>query len=183
MAGSIRIDPTIPTLPGAVAGLKKAFPNLVLQITSPMDPRYNCIAWAMGTQMIWVDHNVVVGHWWPEGIPREDSCRALEQAFRRVGFVDCPGPEYEEGYDKVALYGQNGHWQHASRILSTGLEHSKFGQNHDGVHEKNCFNGTIYGEVYLYMKRRHEDLHLTEDAIKRSLGRPVIKMKPIWKKP
>lgn len=147
-----------------------------------MDPRYNCIAWAMGTQMIWVDHNIAVGHWWPEGIPREDSYVALAEAFRSVGFTDCKDSEMEEGYDKVALYGLNGHWLHASRIWDTGHEHSKFGCNHDGIHPSNCFQGTMYGEIYMYMKRQQEERYRTEEAIKSSLGKPVIKIKPIWKK-
>lgn len=132
---------------------------------------YNCIAWAMNVTNCWVDHNRIAGHWWPDGVERNLTPNALVHAFEAVGFelTDDYAPEF--GFDKVILYKSGSCWTHASRIVSKGVEHSKFGSLWDAIHSSNVFHGTVYGDAYACMKRAKSDNHLTADAITESAGR------------
>ena len=108
------------------------FPNLAadaeFKLTSPSTPVYNCIAWAMGFTDRWVDHFIAPGHWWPKGVQRDDTCQSLFDAFVALGFEPTDVYDYDSNYDKVMLYGYQGRWKHAARILEHNIEHSKFGE-------------------------------------------------------
>lgn len=134
---------------------------------SPVDYIYNCIAWAMGTNMMWVGGNLTPWQWWPKSVLLSDEKQTLVDAFKVLGFVECPDDTFEEGYRKVALYAIGDKWTHAARVLDTKLYHSKFGCNCDGFHSSNpmLFDGTCYGCVFKYMKRLLSDEYITASAI------------------
>ena len=127
--------------------------DLHYNLLSEETPVYNCIAWAMGFDDRWVDIVTSPGHWWPDGVQRSTSPQTLVDAFLAVGFEQSDNDMFEEGYDKVALYQNNGEWTHASRIESNNVEYSKFGGSFDGVHSHNIFSGSIYGDEYAYLRR------------------------------
>lgn len=140
--------------------LIKDFPELAndqnFKICSPETYKYNCIAWAMQFTDRWVDHLPGPDKWWPNGVERSNSSKALILAFKAVGFTECDNKSLEKGFDKVVLYKleTKDEWTHASRIIDNSVEHSKFGPSFDGTHSHDKFQGTYYGIPYAIMKRR-----------------------------
>ena len=93
----------------------------------------------------------------------------LIKAFKKVGFENCDNLDPEPYFDKVLLYKRQVEykgmpieiWSHASRIISRGVEHCKFGQDCDGTHSSGMVSETSpgleelgYGNVYCCLKRR-----------------------------
>ena len=124
-------------------------------ITSPSTWVYNCIAFAMGSQDIWVasshpKHGFYA--WWPPTVNRDSKPQSLIDAFKYLGFEICDDINMEDGFDKVVLYRklrENGDytWTHAARVLSCNRLHSKLGACHDVHHRA----GDIFEECdYLY---------------------------------
>lgn len=167
------------------------FPRLrgdkLFKITSPETDRYNCIAWAMGFDDRWVDccpH--IEGHWWPPIGVCDLAPNSLLKAFEYMKFTKCEGCASEDGYEKVALYmidtnfetGEKGPiWTHASRVLSEFECHSKRGASFD-IHHRNgdVFEGSSYGSIYAYMKRRISDKEIV-DRIKQE---PECEIEIAW---
>ena len=72
------------------------------------------------------------------------------------GYELCDNAEYEEGFQKIALYVKEGTTEctHAARQLTTGLWTSKLGQIEDIQHgTPYTIEGKCYGKVYCIMKR------------------------------
>ncbi|MCI0681854.1 MAG: hypothetical protein L0Y71_07095 [Gemmataceae bacterium] len=74
------------------------FPDLArtgYQVTSPPDPAYNCVAWAVGAaeELWWPDSNGF--DYWPPGVPRQETLAAFNQALGTVGFSPCPDDSLE----------------------------------------------------------------------------------------
>ncbi len=144
------------------------FPDLAgdanFKILSEHTPIYNCIAWAMGYSDRWVDIYNSPGHWWPQGVERNMTPQALISAFEAEGFELSENCIPEEGYSKVVLYKNQitGEWTHAARIITSDVEHSKFGGLWDGQHSHDVLcNTTIdpqksYGVAYAYMKKKED---------------------------
>jgi hypothetical protein len=60
----------------------------------------------------------------------------------------------EDGYEKVALYGNTFLYSHAARQLPNGKWSSKLGRSEDIEHDTpDDVAGGLYGEVHQYMKR------------------------------
>lgn len=155
-------------------------PQSLFSPESHVDFIYNCIAWAMGTDIMWIGDNDIPWQWWPSGAPKDMNKQSLVDAFMALGFVICDDDSYEEGFRKVALYGIGSEWTHAARVLDTTKYHSKFGCNCDGFHnsDPNLFVGTIYGSVYKYMKRPIEDEYKTCDLVPNS--NPPMVNRDVW---
>jgi len=152
--------------------------DILFDITSPQTDEYNCIAWAMGFNDRWVDcWPEVEGHWWPPIEVCDLKPESLVKAFEYVNFVKCKDCDSEDGFEKVALYmlddginPETGNhepiWTHASRVLSDKECHSKMGQSFD-VHHSNgdIFEGSCYGHIYAFMKRKLSDRQIIDDII------------------
>lgn len=155
------------------------FPNLPVdrhfKVTSEETTDYNCIAYAMGVNCIWVDTEGVPWTWWPLPITGDNgvdlSPDRLVEAFAVLGFEECDNDSVEEGFEKVALYeGFNPNygfdtWLHAARIMDSSIYKSKLGPSFDIEHSQEGVSGFYYGHVYKYMKRPIENRHLTQDQI------------------
>lgn len=147
------------------------------KVTSPCNPIYNCIAWAMGVDNWWVDPCSRAGHWWPSPVARDGSPESLSAAFSYVGFEPCEDGLPEKGYDKVALYMDQAknEWTHAARIISQDEYHSKIGRLFDIHHSSDViFDGTDYGVKYAYMRRPIALRDKTAKMIARDEGDVVI---------
>ena len=141
-----------------VSHLEVVFPGLVGQefrITSPTDGSYNCIAWAAGdTTSWWWPHSDERKSHWPAEAPRERTLDAFRLAFVTLGYLSCDVEEWEEGYEKVALYvDERGLPTHAARQLPTGRWTSKLGQSEDIEHSLHDVEGELYGRVALILRR------------------------------
>ena len=122
-------------------------------ITSPMDARYNCIAWAYGKNNVWFWPD----RWcyWPENIPREETVEAFISLFISINYQLCEDSLFEVGYDKIAIYVQGDTPTHAAKQLNSGKWSSKLGENIDIEHDTpEDLNGPLYGEAAIFMKRK-----------------------------
>jgi hypothetical protein len=109
-----------------------AFPNLnqfpPFLITSPFNPRYNCVAYAYGKydNGMWPNHN---DYWWPPQIPNEMTIRAFQALFESIAFNVCGDGSFEPGYLKIAIFADNNNIPtHAAKQLDNGFWSSKLGR-------------------------------------------------------
>lgn len=137
-----------------------ALPNLNSnnhRITSPTKNRYNCIAWAAGSETKW--WWPVNKGFWPEGVPREVNMHAFLGAFATLGYEECKDGSLEDGYEKVVLFARQddaGYLKptHAARQLRNGWWTSKLGPLEDIEHaESDDVKGPCYGEQTKFMRR------------------------------
>lgn len=127
--------------------------------TSRFMRRYNCIAWAAGdtTRKWWPDF-ARIGYW-PPGAPREETIAAFMDAFATLGYQICFDERFEDGIEKVALYGTQEPDgtilpTHAARQLESGKWTSKLGDFEDISHETvNDVSGPVYGRMVCCLAR------------------------------
>ncbi len=136
--------------------LESLFPNLKqagYAITSEEDADYNCIAWAAGDSRQWWEPSP--GLYWPPGATKEYTLAAYMQAFEIHGYVPCDNPEFEPGYEKIAIYVDDaGAPSHAARQTTSGKWTSKIGELEDIEHSSlSDLEGEAYGRVAQIMKR------------------------------
>jgi hypothetical protein len=104
------------------ARIERWFPTLHsedYEIVGPEDPTYNCIAWAAGVTDAWWEPTTNPKHFWPEHAPADDRIETLVQVFKGLGYAEWEGENdaFEANYEKVAIYGREGAFTHASRQL------------------------------------------------------------------
>ena len=56
------------------------------------------------------------------------------ELYRRLGFARCETPDFEGGFEKVAIYESSGRFQHAALQLEDGRWTSKLGIHEDVEH-------------------------------------------------
>lgn len=131
-------------------------PDLVrtgYQITSPPDPVYNCIAYAVGVTNQWWWPDPDGFDYWPPGIVRERTLAAFLQAFGTVGYTPCPDDSLEAGWEKVAIYATDEGPAHAARQLASGQWTSKLGPDDDIEHVLDGLCSPLYGAVVQFLRR------------------------------
>ena len=132
------------------------FPDLVrtgYQITSPPDPRYNCIAHAAGVTAAWWWPDPDGFDYWPPGIVRERTLTAFLQAFATLGYAPCPDGALQTGWEKVAIYATDEGPTHAARQLANGRWTSKLGPDDDIEHVLEGLQSALYGAVVQFLRR------------------------------
>jgi hypothetical protein len=150
--------------PAARKSVESSFPGLVKRrwsIKSPYDDDYKCIAWAACcTSKHWWPSPAA---YWPPGVPLEETIDAFVQAFSILGYKPCDKPDFEFGFQKVAIYaGGDGIVRHMARQQFFGRGWlSKLGNMEDILHpdlysiEGDPSPGSYeYGEVKQILKRR-----------------------------
>jgi hypothetical protein len=138
--------------------LEQLFPGLqgtAYRVTSPPDPAYNCIAWAVGlTRGWWWPFTSHPDGYWPPGVVEAVTLDAFRDALATRGYAPCQDETHEPGFEKVAIFADaHGTPTHAARQLSTGRWTSKVGFAEDIEHDLRDVEGQIYGTVVLVMKR------------------------------
>lgn len=133
--------------------IEDRFPNLDrVEITSPVDNAYNCVAWAAEDTSAWWTHHL--GYHWPDYAPRTAFVVGLIAVFEGMGYEQCDSADLEPSYEKVALYARRDLWTHAARQLDDGSWTSKLGEFQDIWHATpGCLAGLYYGDVYCIMRR------------------------------
>jgi hypothetical protein len=136
------------------------FPDLregfSLEFTSPADPNYNCLAWALSATFN-VFENAKGAFWaWPH-IP-DDTAEGWKQVFEFHGFAVTNNFEFVAGYEKVAILENEDGELHATRQDKTGRWKSKLGIvgpdiDHDGL----AGLETAYGRVVRILEKRRPD--------------------------
>ena len=142
-------------MPNWAQALISAFPNLANEefkiIGDPTD-QYNCIAYAAGDSTKW---------WWPDGInywpswaTLDNRMESLKEVFAGQGYEQCHNSTAEEGYQKVALYGFPGGFEHAALQMPNGPWRSKMGQGPIIEHHSpESLSDGMYGSPTIYMRR------------------------------
>ena len=137
--------------------LEAIFPGLTgagYEITSPKSEAYNCIAWAAGDVQHWWWPVPAAETFWPPAVPREATLEAFVAAFATLGYETCQNPNWEPGYEKVALYAKEAAPTHAARQCPDGRWTSKLGALEDVIHESlECLAGAIYGQATVFLRR------------------------------
>lgn len=134
----------------------RCFPNLtpdVVRVTSAVDQKYNCIAWAAGESHRWWWPSPYA--YWPPGVPREETLDAFVKAFATLGYSETEDFDVEAGVEKIAIYTRNGEPMHAARQLVDGSWSSKCGRNVDIEHELADLFGPEYGRAtHVFARQR-----------------------------
>ncbi|MGO8747376.1 MAG: hypothetical protein ACLQNE_15430 [Thermoguttaceae bacterium] len=134
--------------------------------TSDPTGEENCIAHACGARGEW--WQPYPRRFWPLGPPYyNDKIESLIYLFKRRGYEDCGlNATYEEGYEKIAIYGKGGKYTHAARQLADGTWTSKLGPEDDVNHTTpEVVAGGTFGDVVKIMKLKrteHERLACCE---------------------
>ena len=134
----------------------REFPNLSstpFRVASPKTPAYNCIAWAAGeTHRCWWPDKFR-SYYWPVGIPRRSTLEAFLLAFETLDFVPCEHGDWEDGFEKIVIFADQGKPTHAARQLSAATWSSKLGKEEDIEHTTDGLEGGSYGSTAVFMKR------------------------------
>lgn len=139
------------------AFLEAKFPNLTQSgyaITSPHNPRYNCIAWAADDAASWWEPARSPGLYWPPGASMSATLNAYMEAYALQGYQPCVDHNLEPGFEKIALFTKDAIPTHAAKQLETGVWTSNLGQSFDIQHHSLLgVEGDEYGQVAQIMKR------------------------------
>jgi hypothetical protein len=126
-------------------------------VTSPQALEYNCIAWAAGeTHRRWWPSPDLVSFYWPENVTRAETIEAFIQAFRTLGYEPCDSRDFEDGYERVALYATpTGVPKHMARQKQDGIWTSKLGRLEDiDHHALEGMESVSYGQVVQILRRQ-----------------------------
>lgn len=136
------------------------FPNLIAgnhKDTSPLDNRYNCIAYAADVDSKWWWPDAMNRGYWPPNVTRKETLDAFIEAYGTNGYVVCSDDSVEQGFEKVAIYAkgpQQDQPTHAARQLPNGKWTSKLGKAEDIEHDTPAgVEGPGYGRAVIFMKR------------------------------
>ena len=137
-----------------------------IEIKSPTDRRYNCIAWAVGddtkywSPAVAVGGKLLGGYYWPDGTAVFPTVGATEKMFAQRGFArtELTDVALEQGVEKIAIFGYDemNYVTHAARQVPSGRWASKMGDNADIEHELRDIEGQLLGEVRSIMRKDPE---------------------------
>jgi hypothetical protein len=147
--------------------VRRFFPDfqegVSLEFTSPVDPNYNCLAWALSAHFSAFE-NAKGAFWvWPH-IP-DDTAEGWAQLCELFGFTRTDSAEFLAGYEKIAILEDVNGDLHACRQNEIGRWKSKLGDlgpdiDHDGL----IGLETAYGKVVKVLRRRRPDWDRIENA-------------------
>ena len=128
------------------------------EVRSPRDPRYNCVAFAVGdTSHFWYDADVS-GYYWPPGTPSADTIEGWIKVFADLGYRETEDAILEKEYERVAIYATPEAPEHVARQKASGVWTSKMGKGHDIEHATlAALEGATMGTVVKIMKRKCKD--------------------------
>jgi hypothetical protein len=130
------------------------------KVTSPRDPRYNCIAFAVGDlQQFWDDVRIrgrqVRGYYWPPGAGSIETLEGWMSIFKIHGYTETEDRTLELEYEKIAIYAGPDGPEHVARQKASGIWTSKMGKGVDIQHDTlESLEGDFYGKVVKIMKRK-----------------------------
>ena len=144
-------------LPERDAELEYDCPGLTSEgyaIKIPVDPSYNCVAFAVGDLTnFWYDAKVK-GYYWPPGCGSADTLEGWVCVFLLHGYGDCDSDSLEPEFEKIAIFGGRSP-EHVARQKASGAWVSKMGKGCDIEHPNlSSLVCEIMGGVMKIMKRR-----------------------------
>jgi hypothetical protein len=131
---------------------KLTLDNHIVQSRATGD--YNCVAWALGNEDDWYEPGGRSGTTWPADIADSDGIGPYVQLFAVSGYEECLTDGFEDGFEKIAIYGDDEGFLHAARQLPNGWWASKLGIRHDIDHlTLAVLEDDDYGHVLMVMRR------------------------------
>jgi hypothetical protein len=122
--------------------------------TSPSDPAYNCIGWALHDTSRWWWPLGRPDSYWPDDVPNEVTVEAFVELFSREGFTECETESIEANFEKISLYVRDGAPQHAARQMEDGRWTSKLGPWIDIAHtDPDALEDGTYGQAVMVFRR------------------------------
>jgi len=127
--------------------------------TRDSDDKYNCVAWAVGKKDNFWWPRQLAGYHWPKGLPREPLNKETVENFIRAieteGFERCNDGNFENGYEKVAIYVNHLEVpKHVARSLPNGSWTSKMGDDEDIEHPTlEVLEGHGFGRAKYFLRR------------------------------
>ena len=141
--------------------LVQLFPRLSkdgYEIAGESSNQYNCIAYAAGDANQWWDFTE--RRYWPAHATRSEKMESLIEVFAGLGFQQCRDSSLESGFEKVALYEEQGMWKHAARQTPAGRWRSKMGRGPLIEHlTPESLSDGVYGNPTIYMRRSASDTY------------------------
>lgn len=142
-----------------VADIKMYWPSLNdedFEFKSHFNPFYNCLAWAINVNTIFVTMNYFQKKHGLDINNLDHSVNGYAKILEEFyNYLSCENGEYEKGFEKILLYGDNNNlWTHAARQIKEEMWVSKLGSC-ENIEHKNieCLNGNTYGEPKIFMKK------------------------------
>jgi hypothetical protein len=143
-------------------GILKYWPSLIPSTyhkTSDEFKDYNCVAWVTRIKTENIDFSQD-----DEGNPVIDpyflTSYPYIEYFELHGFELCDSPDWEEGFEKIAIYEKDGKFKHVASQLGNKNWTSKIGEFEDIEHyslealEGHPYKNMSYGKISLFMKRK-----------------------------
>lgn len=142
------------------------FPKLAgtqIEITSPIDVDYNCVAWVIGDNSRWWEPYGIIlpspspEYHWPNVLPHDKSSSTYIRFFKLHGYKLAEDDSMEPNSRKIAIYLEDDEFRHVALQRSDGLWSSKIGPKEDIRHELHALESTGpfgYGIASVFMKRR-----------------------------
>jgi hypothetical protein len=140
--------------------LEEDCPGLKLhpyRITSPVDPKYNCVAFAVGDLNNFWDAVGVRGYYWPSPEADAGTVEGWIKVFQLHGYSETYERVIEAQYEKIAIYATEDGPQHVARQKASGIWTSKMGKGVDAEHTLEALEGELYGTVVKIMRRKCKD--------------------------
>ncbi len=129
--------------------------NAGYKVTSPESIDYNCIAWTIERNDIWIWPNPQF--FWPEHIKYDNKLYSFIEFYQMFGYIVCDNDELEVGYEKIAIYinPDTEGATHAAKQTKSGTWTSKLGPYKDIEHNTlDSLTGRDFGIVAIIMKRK-----------------------------
>ena len=144
--------------------IQKIFPLLASvqdwKITSPVDYKYNCIAWAgIKDNIWWWPEKDLDGIDWPFNLPYDTTLDTFVKLFQHMNYETCNSHVFEKNFQKIAIYINTDTQQctHAARQQLNGKWTSKLGPMWDIDHpDPFVIEGNDYGKVAVILKRKRD---------------------------
>ena len=92
--------------------------------------------------------------YWPLGVPKTDQVDSFVSAFAGLRYELCDSGDFQEGFEKVAIFAKDYLVTHMALQLPSGNWTSKLGGSVDIEHEAlEALEGSNYGAVVQFMRR------------------------------
>lgn len=116
---------------------------------------YNCLAFSVHREDVWMWPDEREQFSWPVGMPRGDDIATLRAFFQSIGFSVCASTAIEAGFEKIAIYAMGTDPSHVARQIGSGRWKSKMSGGIDIEHDDlTVLADGDYGNVQLIMRRK-----------------------------
>jgi hypothetical protein len=136
-------------------------------ITSEIDGNYNCVSWAIKDKSRWWEPFGIIipssrpPYYWHDDLPINKNPQTIISFFAKYGFCLTENSEFEEHFEKIAIYIHEGKYSHVARQLPNGRWTSKLGGLEDIEHDLTELENDIpiygYGKAQIFMAKKIGD--------------------------